>query len=235
MIIMQCEQALPIPRISAVIFVILQRILARRYLSARQPIPKSATNLMLCLHIYRTTPRFYDLFRVYARMYPATFDALCQAIKGHPVFTSAQAQWKPQIPVEEQLLIALQRFGTYGNAASLARIASWAGVGEGTVVLCTRRIVRAILDCDLRKSCVKWPGQNEREKHRQAVEDLTCPEWRNGWCMIDGTLVPLFEKPYFYGETFFDRKCNYSLNVQVLHHPFERPLSRTLSLLAKHR
>jgi hypothetical protein len=40
--------------------------------------------------------------------------------------------------------------------------------------------------------------------------------------MIDGTLIPIFEKPYFYGETFFDRKSNYSLNVQIINTPDRR-------------
>jgi len=33
--------------------------------------------------------------------------------------------------------------------------------------------------------------------------------------MIDGTLVSLYSKPHYFGERFFDRKSNYSVNVQV--------------------
>jgi hypothetical protein len=36
--------------------------------------------------------------------------------------------------------------------------------------------------------------------------------------MVDGTLIPLFEKPGHHGEVYFDRKSNYSLNVQVCPH-----------------
>ena len=32
---------------------------------------------------------------------------------------------------------------------------------------------------------------------------------------MDGTLVPLADKPGYHGEAYFDRKSNYSLNVQV--------------------
>ncbi len=35
-----------------------------------------------------------------------------------------------------------------------------------------------------------------------------------GSAMVDGTLVPLFEKPGGHGEGYYDRKGNYSLNVQ---------------------
>ncbi|KIK81782.1 hypothetical protein PAXRUDRAFT_63649, partial [Paxillus rubicundulus Ve08.2h10] len=31
----------------------------------------------------------------------------------------------------------------------------------------------------------------------------------------DGSVIPLFQKPGFYGETFFDQKSNYSLNCQL--------------------
>jgi hypothetical protein len=34
--------------------------------------------------------------------------------------------------------------------------------------------------------------------------------------MVDGSLVPLYARPAFYGNVFFDRKSNYSMNVQVI-------------------
>ncbi len=40
--------------------------------------------------------------------------------------------------------------------------------------------------------------------------------------MVDGTLVPLFEKPGGHGEGYYDRKGNYSMNVQV---SFDSPLN----------
>ena len=33
--------------------------------------------------------------------------------------------------------------------------------------------------------------------------------------MVDGTIVPLFMRPGLYGNVWFDRKSNYSMNVQV--------------------
>lgn len=44
-------------------------------------------------------------------------------------------------------------------------------------------------------------------------------EWQNGFYIVDGTLIPLYWKPSYYGETFFDRKCNYSINVQIINTP----------------
>jgi hypothetical protein len=50
----------------------------------------------------------------------------------------------PQMPVEDQLAIALYRFGHEGNAASLQSVANWAGVGKGTITLCTRCVMVAV-------------------------------------------------------------------------------------------
>jgi hypothetical protein len=50
---------------------------------------------------------------------------------------------------------------------------------------------------------------------KEWVEENSCPAWRDGWLMVDGTLVPLAWRPGFFGNVFFDHKCNYSMNVQV--------------------
>jgi hypothetical protein len=44
----------------------------------------------------------------------------------------------PQMPVDEQLAIALFCFGHYGNGVSTMKVALWAGVGFGTVSLVTK-------------------------------------------------------------------------------------------------
>ena len=119
--------------------------------------------------------------------------------------------------MEIQLAIALYRFGHDGNAASVEAIAQWAGVSAGMVVKATRRVIIAVLS--LHDSVIRWPSEEEKEEAREWVEctacEGSCPQWRNGYCMVDGTPVPLFEKPGYHGEAYFDRKSNYSLNVQV--------------------
>lgn len=34
--------------------------------------------------------------------------------------------------------------------------------------------------------------------------------------LIDGTLLPLAQRPHHHGEVYFDRKSRYSLNAQVV-------------------
>ena len=93
-------------------------------------------------------------------------------------------------------------------------------VGTGTVDLCTRRVFEAIQSSELQSRHIRWPTEAEREEAKQQIEQkYRLPEWRHGWCIVDGTLVPLFQKPTFYGEAFFDRKSNYSMNVQIINTP----------------
>lgn len=77
-----------------------------------------------------------------------------------------------------------------------------------------------IQSSNLQNAHVRWPGEAEKEEaKRWVVEQVCLPEWRNGFCMVYGTLIPLYRKPSHYGETFFDRKCNYSIKVQIINTP----------------
>lgn len=121
------------------------------------------------------------------------------------------------MPIEHQLAILLYRFGHDGNVAGLQKVANWAGVGKGTVLLATRRAMTAILRHHFKSEAVRMPTPEEKEEAKAWVEAHSCKGWRNSWCFVDGTLVCLFDHPFWYGESYFDRKCNYSLNVQVSH------------------
>jgi hypothetical protein len=73
----------------------------------------------------------------------------------------------------------------------------------------------AILRPGFMSQFVRMPTASEKEKAKAWVESHSCKAWRNGWCMVDGTLVALFDRPFWFGESYFDRKCNYSLIIQV--------------------
>jgi len=62
---------------------------------------------------------------------------------------------------------------------------------------------------------VRLPTPEEKIKAKDWVEAHSCRAWQHGWIFVDGTLIPLFDRPHWYGESYFDRKCNYSLNIQV--------------------
>ena len=157
--------------------------------------------------------KFHDPkhFRLNLRVSASTFDSLLKMIETHPIFLN-EANLS-QGPVTKQLAVAMFRFGHNGNAASVEAVAQWAGVSAGTVVNCTRRVMIAFLA--LHDSAIRWPSEDEKEESKQWVETVSCYAWRDGYCMVDGTPVVLFQKPGYHGEAYFDRKSNYSLNLQV--------------------
>lgn len=165
-------------------------------------------------HILRVTKiERPDQFREILRVNPTTFDKIVGKIQDDPIFYNESNN--PQIPVEEQLAITLYRFGHDGNAASKAEVARWAGGGRGSPALHTKQVMTAILRRSFMDEAVRFPTMEEKTKAKAWVEAHSCRAWRHGWLFVDGTLIPLFDRPYWYGESYFDRKCNYSLNIQV--------------------
>jgi hypothetical protein len=115
------------------------------------------------------------------------------------------------MPLNEQLAITLFHFGHHGNATSVESIAQWAGISAGTVINATQRVMTAFLT--LHDAVIRWPSTREKEDAKEWVKAATCVAWRNSCVFMDGTLVPLADKPGYHGEAYFDQKSNYSLNL----------------------
>jgi hypothetical protein len=194
------------PPTSEAILKAVAELYSQRYLNAREVIHKDGGTLQLILHDWKFSRP--NIFRSYLRITPSCFDDLVTAIKDDEVFQNNSNN--PQMAVEEQVAIALYRFGHYGNAASTMKVALWAGVGFGTVPLVTGRVMSALCNDRFRRSAIRWSSPEAKETAKSWVENNSCSEWRGGWCMVDGTLVPLFMRPAFFGNNWFD-----SLNVQV--------------------
>jgi hypothetical protein len=113
----------------------LKQMYSRRYEIPHVRSPKPQEPFMKHL-LSRLKGVRLDHFRCELRVSPLTFDRLVEAIKDDPVFVS-HSEISHQAPVEEQLAVALYRFGHNGNAASLQTIANWAGIGGGTIELHT--------------------------------------------------------------------------------------------------
>jgi hypothetical protein len=150
-------------------------------------------------------------FRKKLRVDPYVFDGLLALIQDHHIFQNNSNN--PQLPVQIQLAIFLYRAGHYGNGSSPEETAEWAGVSVGTVVNATNRVMVAVLS--LHDVAVHYPDAAEKEKTKQWMEDQTCPEWRDGWMVADGTKFPLFERPGLHGDAWFDKNKDYSLDCQV--------------------
>jgi len=119
------------------------------------------------------------------------------------------------MPVEQQLAVELYHFGHYGNAASMMNVALWVGFGFATVLLVTKRVIKALNSKLFHRSSVHWSSNEAKATAKAWTEEASCPAWHDGWLMVDGTLVPLFMHPGFFGNTWFDWKSNYSMNVEV--------------------
>lgn len=211
------EELLAVPGLSQppglIYLEMIADIHSTRYIHPRRHISKTTDNIYLLLNDWINTAP--DIFRTHVRVTPECFRALLAALEDDPVFHN-QSQ-NEQMPVAEQLAITLYRFGHYGNAASTLKVALWAGVGYGTVDRVTKRVITALCSGRFRHAAVKFPpiGDVRREAAKVWVEMVSCPAWRDGWLMVDGTLVPLWMRPGHFGNTFYDRKSNYSMNVQV--------------------
>jgi hypothetical protein len=184
---------------------------SHRYEQPREPMPRPPPKLPHILHVFKHERP--DRFREELRVSPTTFDNLLKKISDDPVFMNNSPN--AQTPIETQLGIVLWRFGHSGNAASQQQVADFGDVGKGTVTLITRRVLTALLRPSFINEAVRMPTQAEKDDAKAWVRTHSCKAWRNGWCLVDGTLIPLYDRPHWYGESYFDRKCNYSLNLQV--------------------
>jgi hypothetical protein len=183
-------------------------LLTARILDLSPPVKKLG-QLDLFLNNYRH--KHPDLFRKKLRVAPHIFDRLVELIENNSVFHNNSNI--PQLPTFQQLAMFLVRVGHYGNSSSPEYVAQWAGVSVGTVINTTYRCLVAFLA--LHDDAVMMPPEEENEGAKDFVESATCPEWRNGFLLADGTKFSLFQKPGLHGEAWFDKNKNYSVDCQV--------------------
>ncbi|KAJ7260034.1 DDE superfamily endonuclease-domain-containing protein [Mycena haematopus] len=121
----------------------------------------------------------------------------------------------PQVPVAQQLAVALYRLGRYGNAASFEDIARVAGCSEGSIKNFTDRVFTAIES--LHDMFVQPLTPEEKETEKVWIDDHMGFKglWREGWLMYDGTIVVLYSKPGMNGHGYYTWKANYGLNLQI--------------------
>ena len=119
-----------------------------QYLQPCQSFHKSNTILDFCLQVYKTTrPKQFCKF---ARMEPEAFDVLVQSLENKNIFYNNSTNFYDQIPINRQVLIAFIWFESYGNSASINKIAFLYGVSHDTIELVTQRVISAIQSSGLR-------------------------------------------------------------------------------------
>jgi len=201
-----------LPPLSRMFLQVVLTLYSSHYLNECIVMPKSGQLLWILLNVYKEKHKV--IFKSHLHIWPQTFDSLLDKICDDPMFHNNSEN--NQLPVDLQLAITLFfRFGHYGNVVSIQKVGLWDGVGGGTVDLCMWRVMMALCSECFHHITMAWPNEAIKEWAKEWVEAHSCYEWRDGWCMVDGTLVPLFCRPGFFRNTWFDQKSNYSLNVQV--------------------
>ncbi|OAV87870.1 hypothetical protein PTTG_09326 [Puccinia triticina 1-1 BBBD Race 1] len=103
--------------------------------------------------------------------------------------------------ISHQLAITLERLGMNGNGASVGRFSKTLNVG----------VIEAIITIGCQY--VVWPDANCRAE----ILDAMRKEGFEG-CVgfVDGTTIPLFQRPGYDSEVFYDQKRRYSVNAQII-------------------
>ncbi|XP_049301863.1 uncharacterized protein LOC125775375 [Bactrocera dorsalis] len=165
----------------------------------------------------KTKKFFYDIlpnldenrFRQFVRMNRANFEIVLKLIEDDVLFNGASSG--KQFPVAMQLAIVLYRLGCNGEGASVAKIASFFGIGDGgTIQRVTELVFQAILK--IKQRFLFWPDAKER----QSIVRNTFFELPHCIGYVDGTEIKLAEKPSDDPESYFSRKHVYSLKVQAV-------------------
>ena len=84
------------------------------------------------------------------------------------------------------------------------------GIGEGTVILYTKRVIQTIIS--KKKSFVKWPTSEERQRVHEGFESLG--GLKNVIGAVDGTYIPMRNAPSKDPEVYFTRKKCYAIHYQ---------------------
>ncbi|KAH9138253.1 hypothetical protein LEN26_005375 [Aphanomyces euteiches] len=172
-----------------------------RYLEERRVLSKNLGQLSILPHL-----RVHEFVQE-VRVCHETFAFLVHKVEESLVFTSPTSN--KQSPVWLQVACAFHRLGHYGKGGSCGMIARAKGVGYGTVLLYTSRVLKALKE--LASEEIAWPDKLERE--HLANTNHNRHGFGGGILSTDGTHVVLFQKPSLDGEACFSRKKTYSINL----------------------
>ena len=120
--------------------------------------------------------------------------------------------FRKQQPIWVQLLVALERFGYDGTSSSIGKIARSLGIGNGTVILYTDRVIETILS--IHDEFITWPDRRKRKVTSNYFDENH--HFKGCVGIVDGTFVNLCQKPSVDPETYWSRKQKYSMNVQIV-------------------
>lgn len=144
----------------------------------------------------------YDRFRGYVRMTPPAFDELVRLLEDTAAFANISDS-----RVAKQLAVALYRLGRSGNGAGERDVAAMCGCSVGSVIDWTHRCVAGLIE--LRGAVVAWASEQERADAADWVAKRSgVEEWKRGWCLMDGTQIPLAWRPARHHVEYYKERKN---------------------------
>jgi hypothetical protein len=99
------------------------------------------------------------------------------------------------------------RYGISGSHTRHPKLLT--SIGEGTVILYCRRVIRAIREHGL--TCVLWPSEARKEVIKGEFKRICGLDNIIG--VVDGTLCGLETKPRVAGDSYLSRKKTLSVSV----------------------
>lgn len=148
-------------------------------------------------------------FKVMMRCNRKQFQKILDLIKDNPLFhgNNSQKQFSPYF----QLALVMYRLGSFGTGASIDKIASLFGIGDGgTIDKVTWRVFNCILQ--LEDEFLKWPSIEEKAD----IIFETCNELAHCIEYLDGSEVKLEDTPFDDPDSYWSRNKQYSIKIQAV-------------------
>lgn len=153
-------------------------------------------------------------FVTHFRLRRFVFWKLVKLLEKHASFQrrTSDSRGKAPRPASCQLLVLLKYYGTEGNGASSINLGTFFGIATGAVDDYKRNALEALLSLEPR-TC-HWPDEEERKTiSSRVMTDYMFPHCIG---LIDGTLLPLSERPILHGENYLSRKKFYAIVMLVV-------------------
>jgi DDE superfamily endonuclease len=155
-------------------------------------------------------------FRFHFRMNRETFWELLALVDNHSAFghttKTSDSRGPLPHPASHQLLVLLKYYGCDGNQASSLSLSHFFGVSAGSIDGYKANALAALLSLEDRT--IIWPDAEERRLiSRRIKENYLFP---NCIGLIDGTLLPLSQRPLLHGENYLSRKRFYAVVMLVV-------------------
>ncbi|MBW0551539.1 hypothetical protein O181_091254 [Austropuccinia psidii MF-1] len=128
-----------------------------------------------------------------------SFEKLLLMIQDYEFFQNS-AQYKQREPAVH-FAMALSRLPSNGNGAALDKMGMLFGGSNGEIALYKQHFVNCLINYE--KNYITWPNFKKEKESSEVIQSEGFPG-----CVgfIDGSLIPVSQRPPKDGEAYFDRK-----------------------------